>query len=227
VAATRSGKPSRIWPRSGSMLNGLCSPRVTLGRRTSGIGSSSLGGAWPTPRAEERQQYNSADPGMALSRAVLFWPTPTASDANSAGSADYSTESGRHTGTTLTDAIRKLWATPTAQITNEAEDVTAWHARRDRVKATGINGNGMGEPLTIQARSFRPAPATSTGGPNGSPPALVLNPQFVEALMGYPVGWTVSTGSEPLETPWSRCRQALRSACSRIASALISGEVQP
>lgn len=33
-----------------------------------------------------------------------FWPTPTATDAKASGSAHLTTESGRHTGTTLTDA---------------------------------------------------------------------------------------------------------------------------
>lgn len=32
------------------------------------------------------------------------WPTPTATDAKASGAAGYSTESGRHSGTTLTDA---------------------------------------------------------------------------------------------------------------------------
>jgi hypothetical protein len=34
------------------------------------------------------------------------WPTPTAADSSSSGAAGYSTESGRHSGTTLTDAVR-------------------------------------------------------------------------------------------------------------------------
>jgi len=202
AAARRSGPSSPIWPRSGSMRNGRCSARVMSVRRTSGIGSSS------------------SDRG---------WPTPTASDANAAGSAGYSTASGRHSGTTLTDAVRGLWATPCAQITNEYEDPAEWRVRRDRVKATRINGNGMGEPLTIQARSFLPAPPTSTGGPDGSPSGLVLSPRFVEVLMGYPVGWTEqpteSTDCGPSEMPWSRCKPVWRSACCRITSVLILDEV--
>jgi len=33
---------------------------------------------WPTPRANERQQHNSGDDYVALSKAVKPWPTPTA-----------------------------------------------------------------------------------------------------------------------------------------------------
>lgn len=35
-----------------------------------------------------------------------FWPTSTAGDSKSSGAAGYSTESGRHSGVTLTDAAR-------------------------------------------------------------------------------------------------------------------------
>lgn len=46
------------------------------------------------------------------------WPTTTTRDEASSGSAGYSTESGRHSGTTLTDAIR-TWTTPTASMENQ------------------------------------------------------------------------------------------------------------
>jgi hypothetical protein len=41
----------------------------------------------------------------------MQWPTATSTDQKSSGSAAYSTESGRHSGTTLTDAA-KQWPTP-------------------------------------------------------------------------------------------------------------------
>lgn len=42
-----------------------------------------------------------------------LWPTATVGDSKASGAAGYSTESGRHSGTTLTDAIvRGLWPTP-------------------------------------------------------------------------------------------------------------------
>ena len=36
----------------------------------------------------------------------MNWPTPTSTDQKGSGAAGYSTESGRHSGTTLTDAVR-------------------------------------------------------------------------------------------------------------------------
>jgi hypothetical protein len=60
--------------------------------------------------------------------ALSFWPTAVAKDAADSGSAGYPTESGRHSGTTLTDAIRQ-WPTPnvpnggrTTSVTNYAAD---------------------------------------------------------------------------------------------------------
>lgn len=64
------------------------------------------GELWPTATASDGksgatlQIYGNSRP---LREAVL-WPTATASDAKSSGAMGYSTTSGRHSGTTLTDA---------------------------------------------------------------------------------------------------------------------------
>jgi hypothetical protein len=68
-------------------------------------------------------------------RASSLWPTPTASDANGSGAALLSTDSGRHAGTTLTDAAVRMGA-------------------------------------------------VSQGG-------RALNPDWVETLLGFPIGWSV------------------------------------
>ena len=47
------------------------------------------------------------------------WPTTTSEDARSSRSRNYSTESGRHSGTTLTDAAR-LAGWPTPRVSDEA-----------------------------------------------------------------------------------------------------------
>lgn len=95
---------------------------------------------------------------------VERWPTPTA--MHGAGSLGYSTESGRHSGTTLLDAAML-------------------HA---------------GLPLDL----------TSRAGPDG----LVLCPEFVEALMGFPEGWTHvddAAASAALVTPSYRPKRSRRS----------------
>ena len=64
---------------------------------------------WPTPNAHDGRQQApdlKSTQGGNLSRDAAMWPTPTRQDCASSGSAAYSTESGRHSGTTLTDASR-------------------------------------------------------------------------------------------------------------------------
>jgi hypothetical protein len=68
--------------------------------------------ALPTPRAsanERRTQKHSPTHGVShgatLAGTVNSLPTPTAQDAKASGAAGYSTASGRHSGTTLTDAL--------------------------------------------------------------------------------------------------------------------------
>lgn len=65
--------------------------------------------------------------------------------------------------------------TPTAANPNDAEDPARWLARQARHRARGINGNGMGTPLSIAVRLL-PTPIasdaknctrrTQTGGPS-------------------------------------------------------------
>lgn len=55
----------------------------------------------------------------------------------------------------LSDQVREeagrglLLPTPSACVANDGESTETWLARRDRVKLTAANGNGMGMPLTI------------------------------------------------------------------------------
>ena len=53
-----------------------------------------------------------------------------------------------------------LWPTPDAGAFNSSESVESFEARRARIMATGINGNGMGTPLGIAVKQW-PTPTTS------------------------------------------------------------------
>ena len=118
---------SERWPVSGTMQSGRLYELPTSARPTGESGCSS----WPTPDAavfnasespesfRARQEalrakgINGNGCGTPLAIAVRLWPTPTTQDSAASGSAGYSTESGRHAGTTLTDATaRRVWATP-------------------------------------------------------------------------------------------------------------------
>lgn len=106
----------------------------------------------------------------------FFWPTATVMDAASAcNSTANRAEPGKaHAGDTLTDAVR-MWNTPTARDHHDG-------ACRDCASPTkGALG--------------RQAPRTDVLG-SGTSAKAVLNPPFVEALMGFPIGWTDCEHSE-------------------------------
>lgn len=109
----------------------------------------------------------------------------------------------------------RLLPSPSAGNFNDGEGLNSWLARRDRNRAKGINGNGMGTPLSIAVRMAdqswvtaegadygpairrweailgRPAPLPTEPGDRGN---RRLNPVFVEWLMGLPEGWVTDLG---------------------------------
>ena len=85
---------------------------------------------------------------------LTLLPTPTASDANGPGAHGTG-------GADLRTAV-KLLPTPAAMNPNDGEGTASWLARRERVKLTANNGNGMGMPLTI-AVQLLPTPNTMDG----------------------------------------------------------------
>lgn len=64
------------------------------------------------------------------------------------------------------DGQLTLLPTP-AVVMNDGESAETWLARREQVKARGINGNGMGMPLPI-AVQLLPTPGAYDGGRGGS-----------------------------------------------------------
>jgi hypothetical protein len=69
---------------------------------------------------------------------------------------------------------RNLWPTPDASVAQFGEKPETWLARREEVKAKGINGNGMGMPLTIAVQMW-PTP-TSRDWKDGSAKACANVP---------------------------------------------------
>lgn len=226
--SSQPSRSSRTSRRGSAATCAVCGPICTLsatvrpptssGRTTSeppiGASASSL---WPTATA---QSYGSNRGGAAgrtgleslMRGEASAWPTPTATDAKASGSAGYSTESGRHAGTTLTDAVVR-WPTPNVSDANGArspEQVAAIQERSgagcsalreaalwptptlaDRKGATkGANAQG-GEPLSQAVKPWAtPAHRDDRGK---------LNADWVEALMGFPPGWTSLPDGLPAE----------------------------
>lgn len=133
------------------------------------VDSEDYSGRWPNSGSMrngelyERQtlEHPTAEGGSSS------WPTATSGDSKSSGEAGYSTEGGRHTGTTLTDASRQ-WATPTARDWKDGKCAEANVPVNALLGRQVLKATGQGS-LKDCGR---------------------LNPTFVEWLMGAPIGWT-------------------------------------
>ncbi|GAA5102904.1 hypothetical protein GCM10025762_02900 [Haloechinothrix salitolerans] len=55
----------------------------------------------------------------------------------------------------LSDAVTAFLPTPAGSNPNDGEEPADWLRRQARQKARGINGNGMGMPLSIAVRTLR------------------------------------------------------------------------
>ncbi len=102
------------------------------------------GGRPPRQRLAQRRQVNLRDVATELP------PTPAPQPAESARSAG---------------SVVRLLPTPAAGNPNDGEDPARWLRRRARQQARGINGNGMGMPLSVAVRLLPTPRATDTGTP--------------------------------------------------------------
>ena len=115
--------------------------------------------------------------GSGLSPEIATWLTPSANE-DAAG-----TVNGKMQRMLTHDAKShaELWTTPTVRDSNSVAKCT-------RGAGSAAAGNGLIQPLTVQADAFHPGPETSL---NAEPTESrgQLNPDFVCWLMGYPDGW--------------------------------------
>lgn len=156
------------WPKRGSLRNGAVSARRMWERPT----AESVCSSWPTPVSNDAKK-SEIDQHKSLTSSVQKWPTPTTND-----SKNDNPPSQAERNTPPLNVAAANWQTP------------ATDSFRSR---GGERKDEMG--LDQQARSFRRDQQTGRGGPR-TPAPVVLNPRFVEALMGLPDGMT---GSTPLE----------------------------
>lgn len=189
---------SLTLPPSGSMRNGVCSPRPTLVPLIDANGS----GLWPTAtgmdsRSSGGNPNTTGTHGTTLTdRAVRMWPTARSSDGAS-GSTAHSRADFRPT---LKQATA-MWPSPLARDakgegfdnTNLPNTVKMWGTPRASDAARGSDpirtNDRAGSPtLKSQATAFPHDPTTTKAGSNG----MVLNPAFVAALMGLPDGWLMA-----------------------------------
>jgi hypothetical protein len=147
---------------------------------------------WPTPRSRESgdYQYSQGDhdhPTHPLSGAVKLWPTPcnsmmTWGDMVQAQYAGNSRDRPKYS------EAAKLWPTPTAPGSHQVGRIEEWGGSGNPLRVfptpTARDYRAPGLPEKRQARmQERSQPLTEVVGGT-------LNPQWVEWLMGFPIGWT-------------------------------------
>ena len=184
------------WPRWGMLLGGVVGKLRMSERHTTENGSSLLPTVMannlecagkeycgnrhslklhqainliPTPRAEEKNQHNSQDNGMALSRKISLLPTLRAND-NDQGNHEAilkagSSWKGQNRGSTVSTAIALL---PTCTSRDHKDT-----GNMENVPVNALLGRELGKNH-----------------------GLKLQPAFAEWMMGFPPGWTALSVSE-------------------------------
>lgn len=179
---------SGTWPQCGMMRNGELYPLPPWAPLTSGSGcglSDIRERMWPTPTltGNHNRKGASATSGDGLATAVALWPTPTSRDWK-----DGSAKSCANVPVNgLLGRAVHMWPTPRAS--RQASSSTACTARR--VQEGRAN---LGEMVT-----------TMQGGG-------LLNPTWVEWLLGYPAEWTALEPSETASFLKSRRSSAAQSS---------------
>jgi hypothetical protein len=139
---------------------------------------SAIAARFPTPRASSGNGAGKhGEGGMDLQTAVKLWPTPTAFDWNTSVKSriEPGNKTYRHN---LKEAVQ-LWPTPKAS--------EATHGSPNQHGSKGDYG------LTAAViHAMIPTPPANDANLVETEPEISgqLNPDWVEALMGYPQGWT-------------------------------------
>ena len=181
---TNTSEPySKTWPRAGMIVGGTAYLRVPLAPRTKETGS----GLWYTPEAKNQEGYQvvGGKKYPRLGAQVKNWPTPR-TITGGAESAKRKQELGRTKsgGGDLQAAVkesnggiptRQTYPTPSNSMMTTGDMEQARYA-----------GNDPKRPSYRQANtSFQESTHENQKGQRGQ-----LNPDWVEWLMGWPIGWT-------------------------------------
>jgi len=195
---------SAMWPTpSAALTNDQEEPETFLARaellKEAGINGNGAGipltiavKMWPTPQSRDYKGVDrqKVDRGKPLNEVAAHWRTPTASEDKRGVPTEIGTKAGEHS----LARQASLWATPRSHEVGNYQ-----YSRGDKSKPVAT--------LTGQVLS-RPALPSSIDGKPSSTSRRVLNPLFVEWLMGWPPGWTDFVCSA---TALCRFRQLMRS----------------
>jgi hypothetical protein len=154
------------WPRWGSMRNGASYLRPTPALPI----CVSASGLWVTPSASDSQRggkITAAMTGKSLAQQMNtpeYWPTPTATLATKGGRI--TPRKGREGKTLIEEVSARTWPTPCASASKGSSPA----ALTRKSGKSRVNDR------------IDHAVMASDGGQ--------LNPEWVEWLMGWPIGWT-------------------------------------
>jgi len=166
---------SASWPKSGMTANGVAYRLPPLARGTNG----SACGFWPTPcvHGNHNRKGLSKNSGDGLSTAVKRYPTPSASMMTGADMIQAQYSGNDPNRPSYQDAKKRFLPTPSA---------------RDYRSPCASQ--------TTMEKNSRPLNEVVTNGKSGA-----LNPDWVEWLMGWPIGWTSLEPLERFEMPSWDC----------------------
>lgn len=170
---------------------------------------------WPTPQTDSfRTRGGARKNEKGLDRMARDWPTPMASDGckpsgGNRRSADLTHMAGMW-------SHHSQWPTPLAR---------DWKGTNSpaHVKQKPPARNHMDQLANFAVYS-RQALTISQAGETTSDQCRSLNPAFVEALMGWPTGWT---GFGSVVTAWSPWLQRMRSEFLQFGSVMMADGVAP
>ena len=214
---------SLTLPAWGMMQDGELWERTTQGLPIGGSGSGS-GGNWPTPSVcgNYNRKGASATSGDGLATAVYaggtqtrqMYHTPRATDTGRGENPEtFVKRNGDRTEAcsgSLAAQVCRMWPTPRAGNPGSrkpgtggkvlGEEAKKWATPQARDHRTG-GADRWEDPE--RTRNLNDQAATTEGGGQ-------LNPDWVEWLMGWPIGWTASA---PLETDRFRLWCDLHGGC--------------
>jgi len=168
---------------------------------------------WPTPVAADAhtdklassQRVAGSKHSVSLPHAVKKWPTPTVGDSKNARNSTANRKTipptGIHKGDTLVDAVTK-WPTPTAR------DCYSRGPSEANRHSPGLDHQvrRWPTPAARDHRSGKRKTSHATWSQLNDEVGGLLNPDWEEWLMGWPIGWSAL---KPLETDRSLSAQQL------------------
>jgi hypothetical protein len=209
------------WPRWGSMSNGECFLRPIPALPI----CASESGFWQTPVADDaieriKRKWNSRGEPK-LSAEVKLWPTPTASLGSKGGRI--TPRKGREGGTLIEAVSSRMFPTPCAIDSGSGrmnKSQSAGAAERPTL-AMMARKNLWPTPCASASKGSSPAALTRKNGKDRSNDRIdhavmasdggQLNPEWVEWLMGWPIG---HTALKPLATDRYQEWRQQHSPCS-------------